>query len=94
MKIKNTQLSTKGFFSIEEEGGSVLAEMHYVYAGTDRIIIDHTEVKEGSEGKGLGKLLVAESVNFARNNHLKIMPLCPFAKSVFDRTDEYNDVLF
>ncbi len=93
MRIKNTQINNKGFFSIEAEGVT-LAEMHYIYAGTDRIIIDHTEVKEGSEGKGLGKLLVAESVKFARSNHLKIMPLCSFAKSVFDNTDEYNDVLF
>ncbi len=25
--------------------------------------------------------------------HIKILPLCPFAKSVFDKVSEFNDVL-
>ena len=32
-------------------------------------------------------------VKFARENNIKIIPLCPFAKSVFDRTESIRDVL-
>lgn len=93
MEVKNKQNDTKGNFYIEENG-STIAELEYVYAGPDKIIINHTEVNTGQEGKGLGKLLVKAAIDFARAKHLKIMPLCPYAKSIFDKSDEYNDVLF
>jgi predicted GNAT family acetyltransferase len=44
-------------------------------------------------GKSAGKQLVAKAVEFARARGIKIVPLCPFAKSVFDKVPEYRDVL-
>ncbi len=67
--------------------------MTFVFAGTDKIIIDHTEVNEGHNGKGFGKMMVAKAVEFAREKNLKIIPLCPFAKKVFEKTPEFKDVL-
>lgn len=81
-----------GYFYIEE-GGLMQAQMTFVFAGSERIIIDHTEVQPGNEGKGYGKKMVSAAVDFAREKQLKIIPLCPFAKSVFDRTPEFRDVL-
>ena len=82
----------KGFFYIEIEGKQE-AMMTFVFAGEDKIIIDHTEVNPGNEGKGLGKKMVAKAVEYARENKVKIIPLCPFAKSVFDKVPEFRDVL-
>jgi predicted GNAT family acetyltransferase len=82
----------KGFFYIEIDGKQE-AMMTFVFAGEDKIIIDHTEVNPGNEGKGLGKKMVAKAVEYARENNLKIIPLCPFAKSVFDKVAEFRDVL-
>jgi uncharacterized protein len=67
--------------------------MTFVFAGDDKIIIDHTEVNPGNEGKGFGKKMVTKAVEFARKKGIKIIPLCPFAKSVFDKTIEFRDVL-
>ncbi|MFN4006158.1 MAG: GNAT family N-acetyltransferase [Chitinophagaceae bacterium] len=67
--------------------------MDVVYDGTDKLIIEHTEVYEGHEGKGYGKVLVQAAVDFARKKHLKIMPLCLYAKAMFDKTPAYADVL-
>ena len=67
--------------------------MTFVFAGEDKIIIDHTEVNEGNNGKGYGKMMVAKAVEFARRKNIKIIPLCPFAKSVIDKTPEFQDVL-
>ena len=64
-----------------------------IFAGPERIIIDHTELQPSNEGKGYGKQMVSAAVDFAREKHIKILPLCPFAKSVFDRTPEFRDVL-
>jgi predicted GNAT family acetyltransferase len=83
---------SKGFFYLEIEGKQE-AMMTFVFAGEDKIIIDHTEVNPGNEGKGLGKKMVTKAVEYARENNLKIIPLCPFAKSVFDKVAEFRDVL-
>ena len=93
MEIKNKHNEREGTFYMEEQG-KTLATMTYRFSGPGKIIIDHTEVREGNEGKGLGKLLVKAAVDFARENQYKIVPLCPYAKSVFDKTDAYKDVLF
>ena len=82
----------KGAFYIEIEGIQE-AMMTFVYAGEDKIIIDHTEVNPGNEGKGFGKKMVTKAVEFAREKGIKILSICPFAKSVFDKTPEFRDVL-
>ena len=81
-----------GYFYIEVDG-KLAAKMTFVYAGSDKIIIDHTEVNEAYNGKGFGKQMVAQAVAFAREKSLKIIPLCPFAKKVFEKTPEYQDIL-
>jgi hypothetical protein len=40
-----------------------------------------------------GRRLVEASVQWAREANVKLIPLCPFAKSVFDKTPEFRDVL-
>ena len=82
----------KGAFYIEIEGIQE-AMMTFVFAGEDKIIIDHTEVNPGNEGKGFGKKMVLKAVEFAREKGIKIVPLCPFVKSFFDKTSEFRDVL-
>ena len=93
MEIQHQGDHKKGLFFILEKGKHQ-AEITYTFAGEDKIIIDHTEVFPGNEGRGLGKMLVKAVVDFAREKHIKILPLCPFAKNVFDKTPDYKDVLF
>jgi predicted GNAT family acetyltransferase len=57
------------------------------------VILDHTEVDDALRGTGTGRKLVAAAVDWARDEELKLLPLCPFAKSVFDKTPEFGDVL-
>ena len=82
----------KGYFEAEKEGRSA-GQMHYTWAGTDRIIIDHTEVADEFRGEGVGNQLLHKLVDFARNKQIKVIPLCPFAKSVFDKEPDLRDVL-
>lgn len=81
-----------GYFYVSADGKHE-AKMTFVFAGEKQMIIDHTEVNPGNNGKGYGKMMVDKAVEFARENNIKIIPLCPFAKSVFDKTPEYKDVL-
>ena len=91
MEVKQKNDSSKGVFYIEQNGKTV-AQMTYVWVGTNKIIIDHTEVGESLKGQGAGKLMVSKAVEFARLTGIKIIPLCPFAKSVFNKTPDYSDV--
>jgi predicted GNAT family acetyltransferase len=36
---------------------------------------------------------VAAAVDWAREEDVKLLPLCPFARSVFDKTPQFSDVL-
>jgi predicted GNAT family acetyltransferase len=92
MHIERTEQGSKGAFIINENDER-LAEMTYSKAGDQLIIIDHTEVSDALRGKGAGKQLVSAAVNYARENKIKILPLCPFAKAVFERTPAFADVL-
>jgi predicted GNAT family acetyltransferase len=93
MEIQHSIAGNKGVFFVEENGER-LAEMTYTMSGPAKMIIDHTEVNKKLAGKGIGKQLVTKGVEHARKNNMKILPLCPFAKSLFDKIPEFSDVLF
>jgi predicted GNAT family acetyltransferase len=92
MQIKQKQVGSKGMFYVEENEER-LAEMVYSIPAADKMIIEHTEVDDSLGGKGVGKQLVSAAVDYARTEGLKIIPLCPFANSVFKRMKEWQDVL-
>lgn len=92
MLIQHKQVGGKGMFYVGQDG-AILAEMVYTMPSPNKMIIEHTEVDESLEGKGVGKQLVQTAVEYARNHEIKIIPLCPFAKSVFERMKEWQDVL-
>ncbi|WP_306352792.1 GNAT family N-acetyltransferase [Flavobacterium sp. '19STA2R22 D10 B1'] len=93
MEIQHEDNGKKGMFFVKDEAGKIIAEMSYVWAGDASIIIDHTEVDPVLKGKGIGKQLVSKSVDLAREKKVKIIPLCPFAKSVFEKVETFQDVL-
>ncbi|WP_256083401.1 N-acetyltransferase, partial [Staphylococcus aureus] len=43
-------------------------------------------------GQGVGKKLVKAVVEHARENHLKIIASCSFAKHMLEKEDSYQDV--
>lgn len=92
MLIRKEESDSKGAFVAYEENMKV-GEMTYSIAGADKIIIDHTEVDPEQKGKNIGKLLLQKAVEHARENNIKIIPLCPFAKAMFDKDVDIRDVL-
>lgn len=92
IEIKQFDRESKGFFKATEDDKEA-GRMTYSWANKDRMIIDHTEVNPEFRGRSVGNLMVKAAVEFAREKGVKIIPLCPFAKSVFDKTPEYHDVL-
>lgn len=83
----------KGGSFYYEQDGKRLAEMVYITAGSSKMIIEHTEVDESLKGQGVGKKLLETLVMYVRERHIKVLPLCPFAKATFERVKEWQDVL-
>ena len=70
-----------------------VGEMTYQRPTPQRMIIDHTRVFDGFEGKGIARQMVLAAVNFARAHNRKIIPVCSYAQAFLTRTNEYNDIL-
>ena len=92
MNIQHKSGETKGEFFIEENG-EVKARLTYSKLGTTQIIIDHIEVSDELRGQNAGKALVEHAIGYARQNGLRVIPLCPFARSVIERDESLQDVL-
>ncbi len=69
------------------------AAMTFTKAGTELMIIDHTEVEDALRGQQVGRKLLDRLVQLARERNLKVLPLCPFARSVFQKDESIQDVL-
>lgn len=75
-------------FSNDEKAG----KMDISVIGS-KLTVYHTEVNPEHEGKGFAKILLERLVSYARENDLKIKPLCPYVHAQFKRRpDEYDDV--
>ncbi|MBD3906103.1 N-acetyltransferase [Chryseobacterium sp. Ch-15] len=60
-----------------------------------KLTVYHTEVDDEYAGNGFAKLLLNQLVSYARENDLKIVPLCPYVHAQFKRNpEEYSDVWF
>lgn len=78
---------------VATKDGVELAEMTFVNSG-NFYIIDHTGVSDAARGLGVGKKLVAAFVDYSREKGMKILPLCPFAKSEFKKNSAYKDLMW
>ena len=82
----------KNKFYIGEEDAP-LAEIIFSIDENDIIVAESTKVSEELNGKGVGKLILKELVDWARKENKKIRPVCPFVVAQMDKTPEYYDVL-
>ena len=70
-----------------------VGEMTYQRPTPQRMIIDHTRVFEGFEGRGIARQMVLAAVDLARSNNRQIVPVCSYARALLTRTDDYKDIL-
>lgn len=92
MEIQMIEDGSKGRFAAMDNGTEA-GHITYSKAGDTTLILDHTEVNDVYRGQGIGKIIVMHIVEVASKEGLRILPLCPFAKAVFERTEEIRDVL-
>ncbi len=93
MQIQHKKEEARGRFYIKE-ADERLAELDYTLS-SGILTIMHTEVNEKLKGKNIGYSLVKNAAEYARENGLKIIPVCPFAHALFEKkNEEFGDVVF
>jgi hypothetical protein len=92
MELLIKEQNNKGF-AMAQDNGKRAGMMTYSIADSNFIIIDHTEVEPEFKGKAVGKKLLYEIVEMAREKNIKILPLCPFANAMFKKLGDIQDVL-
>ncbi len=92
MEITIKTLDSKGF-AIAKNGDVKAGVMTFSIASPQLMIIDHTEIEDGFKGQNIGKKLLIAIVAMAREEGIKIIPLCPFANAMFQKNKELQDVL-
>lgn len=79
-------------FYIGEDENNPQAQITFKKLNDNQIDIDHTGVPDEMGGQGIGSQLVQSVIEYARENNLKIVATCPFAKNVIEKHSEYQDV--
>ncbi|WP_161879002.1 GNAT family N-acetyltransferase [Alkalibacterium sp. MB6] len=76
----------------KEEDGKLLAEVTFVDQG-DVVAIDHTFVDPSLRGQGIAEKLVDRVVEEMEKENKKIVPVCPYVVTLFDRkADKYGHI--
>jgi len=75
---------------LEVEGNTAFIEYRL---SQQTLFLIHTEVPPALEGKGAGSAIVEKALQYAKDNHYKIVPLCSFVQSYIERHKEWNDII-
>lgn len=69
-----------------------VAVVEYMRPG-NRIVFTHTEVPKELEGKGIAGKLAKTALDYAQQEQLQIMPLCPYIAAYIRRHPEYQSLV-
>lgn len=78
-------------FELEAEGH--IAFIEFLIDKDHVMYLTHTEVPKALEGKGVGKNIVEQTLNYLKDNNFKLAPLCPFVAAYLKRHPEWKDIL-
>jgi predicted GNAT family acetyltransferase len=83
----NTELNR---FELEVEGSTAFIE--YKRSG-DWLFLIHTEVPGAIEGKGVASAIVQKTLQYAKDNNYRIVPICPYVQSFLKKHPEWHEIV-
>jgi predicted GNAT family acetyltransferase len=91
LEIQHEEDEGRGAFFIALQGER-FAEMTYSRVDPARVIIDHTQVDERLQGRGVARKLLDAAVAWARATQTRVHATCPYAKAQFEKDASIRDV--
>lgn len=93
MENTKVNINERGIGNIDLFSNDLQIGKMDIYVKNQTLKVYHTEVDEAYQGKGFSSLLLEKLVQYARENNLKIIPLCPYVHARFKESPElYQDV--
>ncbi len=77
---------------LENEKGECVAEVTFPLISKDKVNINHTYVNRILRGQGIADKLVRELAVYLRENNMKAVSTCSYAKDWFENHPEFHDV--
>ena len=88
LEITNNQTANRYEARVQDE--LVVLEYH---SSSNVLILNHTEVPQHLEGRGVGSFLIKFVLDDARANQFSVVPMCPFVAAYIRRHQEYRDLV-
>ncbi|MBR5434403.1 MAG: N-acetyltransferase [Bacteroidales bacterium] len=73
-------------------GGKKIGNIFFVRVGRDKIMISEAEIDPAYRTQEIELYLVREIINIAREQHRKVMTICPYISKIFIEHPEFDDV--
>lgn len=91
MEFEYKEVGSEEFSYEYNQNGEKLGEITWTILG-DVMVMDHTFVSDKLRGQGVAKKLLDTAATYARENSLKMEPVCSYVVSAFNKSDEYDDI--
>ncbi len=93
LSIRYEDTGSKGRYVVKAEGVEEEGELTISKASDKLIIADHTAVPDTMRGMGAARALTERLIADARAKGQRIVPLCPYVRSLSQRHPEWSDVI-
>jgi len=90
VKIVHKEADNSFLLMLDDEN---IGEIDYKLDGV-KMRLMHTGVNNEHGGKGYAKLLLDYVIGYARENNLKIIPICPYVVKAMRNKEFYKDILY
>ena len=91
MEFEFVELGGDAFAFRNEQDGKVFAEITWTILG-DVMVMDRTFVSPDLRGQGAAKKLLDRAAAYAREQELRMEPVCSYVVTAFERYTEYEDI--
>lgn len=88
--MKITPMESKNGFEYIEDGDS---KAHIIWSQEgNTMVMNETYVSEELRGQGVGRKLLDQAADYARENGYKMKAVCPYVAESFEKSSDYDDV--
>jgi len=72
--------------------GKKIGDIFFVKIGTDKLMISEAEIEPDYKNNDVEFFLIKQIITMAREQHRKIISICPYISEIFKQHPEFDDV--
>lgn len=72
--------------------GRKIGSLFFLRIGFDKIMISESEIEPDYKNQDLELHMIEQVINIARQQHRKVITICPYLSDIFKKHPEFDDV--